>query len=109
LTLWDDAKVADQFVYQFEWDARKARTNLKQHGVTFERAATVFSDRRALSEYDSEHSEIEDRWITMGLDHSGILLVVCHTYRQEKKASARVRIISARKATRNESKQYKEK
>jgi len=51
-------------------------TNLKQHGVTFERAATVFTDRRALSEYDSEHSEIEDRWITMGLDHSGLLLVV---------------------------------
>ena len=51
--------MAERFEYRFEWDARKARTNLKQHGVAFERAATVFSDKRAMSEYDSEHSEIE--------------------------------------------------
>jgi|SRR5215216_3823161 len=100
--------VAERFEYQFEWDTRKARTNLKQHGIAFERAATVFSDARALSEFDSEHSKAEDRWITMGLDHSGVVLVVCHTYREEKEASARIRIISARKATRNEIKQYKE-
>jgi len=100
--------VAQHFEYQFEWDTQKATTNLKLHGVSFERAATIFSDPRALSQFDSEHSELEDRWITMGLDHSGILLVVCHTFREEKQSSARVRIISARKATKNEIKQYKE-
>lgn len=100
--------MAERFEYQFEWDTRKARTNLRQHNIAFERAATVFLDPRALSEFDSEHSEVEDRWITMGLDHSGIVLVVCHTYREEKGASARIRIISARKATTNEIKQYKE-
>ena len=105
--MWDHANVPARFEYQFEWDTQKARTNLKQHGVAFERAATIFWDRRALSEFDSEHSKIEDRWITMGLDHSGILLVVCHTYREEREYSAPVRIISARKATKNEIEQYK--
>ena len=98
----------EHFEYQFEWDFRKARTNLKQHGVAFERAATIFLDPRALSEFDLGHSKIENRWITMGLDQSGVLLVVCHTYREEKESSARIRIISARKATKNEIKQYKE-
>jgi len=100
--------VAEPFEYQFEWDVRKARTNLKQHGIAFERAATIFLDPRALSEFDSEHSKTEDRWISMGLDQSGVLLVVCHTYREEKGSSARIHIISARKATKNEIKQYKE-
>ena len=100
--------MAERFEYQFEWDTRKAKTNLKQHSIAFEWATTIFVDPRALSEFDSEHSEVEDRWITMGLDHSGIVLVVCHTYREEKEDTARIRIISARKATTNEIKQYKE-
>lgn len=95
--------------YQFEWDATKARQNARRHRVTFERAATVFLDPNALSLLDAEHGEHEERWITLGLDRTGTLLVVCHTYRDETKTSARIRIISARRATKNEAKQYERK
>ncbi len=74
--------------------------------LCFERAATVFLDPEALSEFDEDHSEEEDRWLTLGVDRSGTLLVVSHTYREETKASATIRLISARKATKNETKQY---
>lgn len=101
--------MANPFRYQFEWDPVKARRNLKDHGVAFERAATVFLDSQALSEFDEEHSQDEDRWITLGLDRTGSLLVVCHTYRGETAVSARVRLISARKASKNETEQYRRK
>lgn len=94
------------FQYQFEWDPTKAQQNTKRHRVTFERGATVFLDPNALSLFDEEHSQDEDRWITLGLDRTGTLLVVCHTYREESEASARIRIISTRRATKNEAKQY---
>jgi len=58
--------VAGQFHYHFEWDPRKARQNLKRHGVAFDRAATIFLDRSALTEFDEAHSEAEERWITLG-------------------------------------------
>jgi len=98
--------VQKPFQYQFEWDPVKARQNVEKHGVTFERAATIFLDPQALSQFDEEHSREEDRWISLGLDRTGTLLVVCHTYREETATGARIRIISARKATRNEAKQY---
>jgi hypothetical protein len=99
--------VTKLFQYQFEWDHTKARRNLNKHGITFERAATVFLDPEALSEFDKEHShQEEDRWITMGLDRTGMVVVVCHTFREETETSARIRLISARKATKNEAKQY---
>lgn len=101
--------MARRFQYEYEWDPVKARQNLKKHHVAFERAATIFLDPDALSEYDAEESEGEDRWITLGLDRTGILLVVCHTYRKEGEASARIRLISARKPTKNEIKQYERK
>jgi uncharacterized DUF497 family protein len=97
------------FQYQFEWDTAKARQNTKKHGITFERAATVFLDANALSLFDEQHSEDEERWITLGLDRTGTLVVICHTYREETDTTARVRIISARKATRRETKQYQRK
>jgi hypothetical protein len=59
-----------------------------------------------MSLFDEQHSEDEDRWITVGLDRTGTLLVVSHTFREEMEMSARVRLISARKATRTEAKQY---
>ena len=94
------------FQYQFEWDPSKARKNLKKHGVQFERAATIFLDSSALSEPDEEHSQEEERWRTLGLDKTGTLLVVCHTYMEEKGAKALIRLFSARKATKTEAKQY---
>lgn len=94
------------FEFQFEWDPYKARRNSKIHRVTFERAATVFLDPSMLSRYDEEHTAGEERWITLGMDRTGALLVVCHTYHELSETIARVRIISARKPTKNETKQY---
>jgi uncharacterized DUF497 family protein len=101
--------VAKRFQYEFEWDPVKARQNLRKHQVAFERAATIFLDPDALSEFDEEESIDEDRWITLGLDRTGVLLVVFHTYREETEASARIRLISARKPTKNEARQYERK
>jgi uncharacterized protein len=103
--------VESQFEYQFEWDPAKARRNIKEHGVSFERAAGVFLDPRAMSVFDEEHSEDEERWITLGLDRAGALLVVCHTFREHadagQKGSAAIRLISARRADRKEAAQYR--
>jgi len=66
--------------YNFEWDPRKARSNYGKHGIRFEEAATVFRDPRALTIFDTDHSEHEDRWITMGISKKGRLLIVCHTF-----------------------------
>ncbi|MEP6568773.1 MAG: BrnT family toxin [Acidobacteriota bacterium] len=101
--------MAKKFEYQFEWDTAKARQNLKEHRISFERAATTFLDPSALSEVDEEHSDEEQRWLTLALDHTGELLVVSHTYRDETEAAARIRLISARRATKNEAKQYERK
>jgi len=101
--------VNQRFEYQFEWNPAKARQNLREHRVSFERAATVFVDPEALSELDDEHSVREERWVTLGLDRTGVLLVVSHTFRAETESSARIRLISARKANNNEAKQYKRK
>ena len=97
-----------QFEHQFEWDPAKAVRNAREHGLSFERASTVFLDPRAMSIFDDEHSEKEERWITLGLDRAGALLVVC---REEKEAggeaSAKIRLISARRADRKEAAQYR--
>jgi uncharacterized protein len=96
------------FQFHFEWDAAKARQNARKHSVSFERGATVFLDPNALSLFD-EQSQEEERWITLGLDQTGALLVISHTYHEATGNSARVRLISARKATKNETKQYQRK
>ena len=94
--------------YIFSWDPRKAKDNLRNHRISFERAATIFRDPQALSIFDVAHSHEEDRWLTLGLDQNGSVLVVVHTYRQLDTASCRIRIISAWRATANETRQYQE-
>ena len=94
--------------YSFEWDPQKAKDNQRKHGVGFERAATVFRDPQTISIYDIEHSQDEDRWITLGLDREGVVLVVVHTFHDIDQETARIRIISTRKATRGEQRQYTE-
>ena len=86
-----------------EWDPAKARANFTKHGVRFADAVTVLEDDSALTIRDLS-SEDEERWATMGLDASGRLLVVVYTWRGE-----RVRLISARQATRHEWRQYEER
>lgn len=94
--------------YDFEWDIRKAKTNIRNHAISFERAATIFRDPNLLSIPDEEHSDNEERWLTMGLDESGVLLVIAHTFESFERSSSRIRIISARKATKKERQQYEE-
>ena len=89
----------------FEWHPGKAASNLRKHGVDFSVAATVFMDRLASTVRDEDHSESEERWVTMGETPQGQLLVVCHTSSQVGDRTA-IRIISARPATRNERRQY---
>ncbi len=93
--------------YNFEWDRDKARLNKDKHGVGFEEGATIFRDPRMLSLYDGEHSQNEDRWVTLGISSNGRLLVVCHTFKEDAGTSATIRIISSRKATRTETKSYR--
>ncbi len=93
-------------IYNFDWDPNKANLNQEKHGVSFEEAVTIFKDSRAISIFDPDHSESEDRWITSGLSQNGRLLVTCHTFRDEGENIAVIRIISSRKATQSERKQY---
>ncbi len=92
--------------YNFEWDYKKAKDNYKKHKVAFERAAEIFLDPFMLSIYDGKHSSDEDRWITVGKDRNDVTLVVVHTFRGIDPYSSSIRIISVRKATKYEIKQY---
>ena len=94
--------------YDFEWDIRKAKSNVRKHNITFERATTIFRDPNLLSIPDEEHSESEERWLTMGLDETGSLLVISHTFKEFDVEVWKIRIISARKATTTEETQYEE-
>ncbi len=94
--------------YIFEWDPAKAKQNIQKHGVSFQRAGTIFRDPHAISIFDSEHSLEEERWVTIGRDISEMLIVVSHTFHEIGESSCSIRIISARKATKNERKQYEE-
>lgn len=88
------------------WDAAKAQSNIAKHGVTFAQAATVLLDPMALTVFDEAHSDAEERWFTLGRAAEGKLLAVSHTFQPKGPASAQVRIISAREATRREREQY---
>lgn len=94
--------------YDFEWDIRKAKSNLHKHKISFERATTIFRDPNLLSIPDEEHSASEERWLTMGLDENGILLVISHKFKDLSATVCKIRIISARKATTAEEEQYEE-
>ena len=89
----------------YEWDPQKAARNLRKHGVSFDEAITVFLDPLALTFDDPDHSVDERRFITIGLSIEQRLLFVAHADRSED----RIRIISARRATRGESHEYQER
>lgn len=88
---------------KFEWDTVKAASNKKKHGVSFKEAQSVFYDEFAVQFFDEENSESEDRFLMLGLSGEANLLIVCHCERDQGNV---IRIISARKATKNESKYY---
>jgi uncharacterized DUF497 family protein len=85
----------------FEWDLNKAKTNLRKHRVAFSEAATVLRDKLSITIYDPDHSDEEDRYITIGPSVSGRFLMVAHVDRSD-----RIRIISARELTRKEREAY---
>ena len=88
---------------RFDWDPEKDASNIKKHKVSFREASTVFLDENALLIDDPDHSESEDRFILLGLSSSLRLLIVCHCYRAD---DGIIRIISARKADRQERQEY---
>ncbi len=87
----------------FEWDDRKNTQNRRKHGVSFDEAQTVFFDEQALLVADPDHSEHEERYILLGLSSALRTLVVCHCYRREE---GMIRLISARRADRQERELY---
>jgi hypothetical protein len=97
-----------EFIWTFDWDIDKASANLAKHGISFKHAETVLLDSLAITLFDDDHSEQEQRWITLGLSARGPLLVVVHTVDETGPHSANVRIISARRATPSEMRQYEQ-
>jgi uncharacterized protein len=85
----------------YEWDKRKEASNIKNHGVSFHEASTVFLYQHSMSFYDPDHSDDEDRFITLGIATTGKLLFISHTDRVTV-----TRIISAREATKKECEGY---
>jgi uncharacterized DUF497 family protein len=88
---------------RFEWQRNKNKTNISKHQIGFNEASTVFGDPKAITVFDSTHSNKEERFKTLGISAKGRLLVVIHTERKNV-----IRIINARKAIKNEIKQYQE-
>ena len=88
---------------KFEWDSKKAASNRLKHGVSFQEAASVFGDPLSITYYDPDHSATEQRFITVGMSQSGRVLMVAHTGRGDN-----IRVISARRTTRQEIKHYEE-
>jgi len=89
--------------HHFEWNLEKSKKNIRKHEVDFEEASSVFDDPMFITVIDEEHSEDEERYITIGFSNKSRLLLVAHTERDDH-----IRIISARKATKNEEKFYEE-
>ena len=88
---------------RFEWDERKHQANIKKHKVSFTEAKLVFYDEYAIQFFDPDHSEDEDRFILLGISYKARIVVVCHCFRA---ADTIVRIISARKANKKETRAY---
>jgi hypothetical protein len=88
---------------RFEWDKRKNRENQRKHKVSFEEAQTVFFDENAVEFYDDPHSRAEERFLLLGVSAKLRVLMICHCLREEGDV---IRIISARKATKREKREY---
>ena len=93
--------------FDFEWDEAKATANASKHGVSFDLARTVFNDPLLLTVADLEHSESEERWFSIGRAANGLILSIAYLW-SEAEPATKIRIISARKATQTEIRQYEE-
>jgi len=89
---------------RYEWDAAKAKTNLRKHGISFEEARTVFYDEQAVQYFDPDHSIEEDRFILLGMSFRLRVIVVCHCFRESESV---IRLFSARRADKDEAQEYR--
>ena len=94
--------------FQFEWDEAKAEANVRKHGVAFELASSVFHDPRLLTVADLEHADTEERWFSVGCASNGGVLSVVYLWSDADPAATNIRLISARKSTQAELRQYRE-
>ena len=94
--------------FEFDWDPAKAETDLAKRGVSFEEAMAVFHDPLALSRPDENHGANEERWVTLGQGREGRLVLVVHTYVEIDEDRVAIRVISARRPTGREVRQYQE-
>ncbi len=90
-------------MYTFDWDENKNRINQRKHGISFVEACSVFFDERAILFDDPDHSDEEERFLLLGISNAANICMVCHCYRESDTV---IRIISARKATKNEVNRY---
>ena len=98
--------MSDGTDYEFEWEDAKAESNLAKHGVDFMDAMSVLLDSLAMTRFDDEHSDDEERWVSVGRAGNDQLLLMVHTFSATGPNTALVRLISARPATRREREQY---
>jgi|SRR5208337_2018357 len=94
--------------FEFDWDPAKAESNRAKHGVSFEEAIAVFHDPLALSRADEDHGANEERWVTLGEGREDRLVLVVHTYAEIDADRVAIRVISARRPTKREIRQYEE-
>ena len=88
--------------FQFEWDEAKAAANGRKHGVSFELASSIFRDPLLLTLADTAHSELEERWFSIGLAGNGALISVAYIWTDAGSGMIKVRLITARRATATE-------
>jgi hypothetical protein len=94
--------------FQYDWDEVKADANARKHGVTFDLASTVFHDPHMLTVADLAHSETEERWFSVGCASNGVVVSIVYLWSDADPAATNIRLISARKSTPAESRQYQE-
>ena len=94
--------------FQFEWDEAKAAANLRKHGVSFELASSIFGDPRILTLADTTHSELEERWFSIGLANNGVPMSVAYLWTDAGAGLIKIRLITARRATAPEIRNYTE-
>lgn len=94
--------------FQFEWDAVKAEANERKHGITFDLASSIFHDPNLLTVADLKHSDIEERWFSIGIGRNGVMLSVAYLWIDSGEGAIKIRLISARESTRTEARKYEE-
>ena len=95
-------------MFEFEWDESKAKSNLRKHEISFDLARTIFHDPRLLTVADTEHNETDERWFSLGAAANGAILCTVYLWKETTAGLTRIRLISARRATRNEIGYYQE-